>query len=738
MWYHLEQLQTVTTAGTRDHVAATRIVTDIADGLNADALVPGPPLEAQLRTQARELVLRRYVSLRSWHQGAMQLAAAARAISAVLRVPAELSAAALTDGCAILHVLADALVLEPNEAYRAASASVVDALGSAAQAVRESAVRGIAPPGVSSEQHAALLAAATALGDACAASALGCELPTAELALRGFRATCGATDAGELAMSLPGDAGGVLLPAQLDAACWVSNGSALGAGVAISAISMDPDAVGSLGWRESATRQLQLSVASSTGGVSSSPLVLSLPLTGLGSGLLFDAVVVDAVSHCESALVAALGLQSAWLCARPSPPSPPPPLPPYPPPLPTPPPAPPRPPPAPPPQPKPPTPPTAPPLPPDTPPPPRRPPPRAPSPRPSPPPPPPPSPPYGFDVTAVVTIVLGEGEWFNTTANASAIVGAIRRIVTSSSRAGAAEVTITQSWRLSLNRLAASGAEVADTLEQLQAAICAGDPHCRIVLARLGLTLSRRRRLEPGPVAVELKAVRQATRRALQSGAGCTASAALNFEPDAETDDGSCLFGGCIDTWGSNYNASANADDGSCEFDLNYEIERETSAEEYLSDNQGPELESGATPAVLAALGLGGSSVALKSTQVTVRAVGLSTQDDANAVVNGLNAVVAAEIGVGIQTATTSEAVTRLPPAPPPHAPPASPPPPPRAPYPPSPEPREPPPSPRPSPPPRLPPARPGGYSPPSPLPPPSTPPTPPPPLPPPCPPPPS
>ena len=47
---------------------------------------------------------------------------------------------------------------------------------------------------------------------------------------------------------------------------------------------------------------------------------------------------------------------------------------------------------------------------------------------------------------------------------------------------------------------------------------------------------------------------------------GCTNSAALNYNSNANTDDGSCIavVEGCIDQYAQNYNAKANKDDGSC------------------------------------------------------------------------------------------------------------------------------------------------------------------------------
>lgn len=47
---------------------------------------------------------------------------------------------------------------------------------------------------------------------------------------------------------------------------------------------------------------------------------------------------------------------------------------------------------------------------------------------------------------------------------------------------------------------------------------------------------------------------------------GCTDPEAANFDPNATIDDGSCEFPGCTDENANNYDASANVDDGSCEY----------------------------------------------------------------------------------------------------------------------------------------------------------------------------
>ena len=57
---------------------------------------------------------------------------------------------------------------------------------------------------------------------------------------------------------------------------------------------------------------------------------------------------------------------------------------------------------------------------------------------------------------------------------------------------------------------------------------------------------------------------------------GCTDSTALNYDPLASSDDGSCIYPvyGCIDSLATNYNFSATIDDGSCfYFEVNLSIQ---------------------------------------------------------------------------------------------------------------------------------------------------------------------
>ena len=53
---------------------------------------------------------------------------------------------------------------------------------------------------------------------------------------------------------------------------------------------------------------------------------------------------------------------------------------------------------------------------------------------------------------------------------------------------------------------------------------------------------------------------------------GCTDPEASNFNPDANTDDGSCIYEGCTDENACNYDSSAIVNDGSCEYVVSQNI----------------------------------------------------------------------------------------------------------------------------------------------------------------------
>ena len=56
---------------------------------------------------------------------------------------------------------------------------------------------------------------------------------------------------------------------------------------------------------------------------------------------------------------------------------------------------------------------------------------------------------------------------------------------------------------------------------------------------------------------------------------GCTYPTAINFDPGATSENGSCLWSGCTDPEMQNYNSLSNLDDGTCvtpicwDFDFN-------------------------------------------------------------------------------------------------------------------------------------------------------------------------
>ena len=67
---------------------------------------------------------------------------------------------------------------------------------------------------------------------------------------------------------------------------------------------------------------------------------------------------------------------------------------------------------------------------------------------------------------------------------------------------------------------------------------------------------------------------------------GCTDKNAINFNPNADKNDGSCVYYvyGCTDKLAKNYNSKANKDDGSCEFSTNNDLNK-------LEDNESQENE---------------------------------------------------------------------------------------------------------------------------------------------------
>ena len=51
---------------------------------------------------------------------------------------------------------------------------------------------------------------------------------------------------------------------------------------------------------------------------------------------------------------------------------------------------------------------------------------------------------------------------------------------------------------------------------------------------------------------------------------GCTDPNASNFDPLANTDDGSCTYPGCTDSLATNFDPTANLDDSSCTYSCAY------------------------------------------------------------------------------------------------------------------------------------------------------------------------
>lgn len=55
-----------------------------------------------------------------------------------------------------------------------------------------------------------------------------------------------------------------------------------------------------------------------------------------------------------------------------------------------------------------------------------------------------------------------------------------------------------------------------------------------------------------------------ATSSCVKTKYGCTRPSAINYDPNATNDDGSCKISGCTDSQSPNYNSIATIDDGSC------------------------------------------------------------------------------------------------------------------------------------------------------------------------------
>ena len=54
---------------------------------------------------------------------------------------------------------------------------------------------------------------------------------------------------------------------------------------------------------------------------------------------------------------------------------------------------------------------------------------------------------------------------------------------------------------------------------------------------------------------------------------GCTYAFAVNYNPFATLDDGSCFLAGCLDPNAVNYNPDAAVDDGSCAVDCAQDVD---------------------------------------------------------------------------------------------------------------------------------------------------------------------
>lgn len=62
---------------------------------------------------------------------------------------------------------------------------------------------------------------------------------------------------------------------------------------------------------------------------------------------------------------------------------------------------------------------------------------------------------------------------------------------------------------------------------------------------------------------------------AVESQEGCPDIRAINYNPDATIDDGSCLFTGCTDPMALNYDLNANLDDGFCQYPVMGDVDND-------------------------------------------------------------------------------------------------------------------------------------------------------------------
>ena len=73
---------------------------------------------------------------------------------------------------------------------------------------------------------------------------------------------------------------------------------------------------------------------------------------------------------------------------------------------------------------------------------------------------------------------------------------------------------------------------------------------------------------------------------------GCTDTTALNYNSDANIDNGLCEYAGCVDSLACNYNPDATEDDGSCVFPGDSILEIIDSSDDYVIGVIGEEVEA--------------------------------------------------------------------------------------------------------------------------------------------------